>query len=614
MSQTNRLSKFAALKRIPSRNAEHRVAGGDDAPGCLLASLRAENSELLAALKARDRIQQQLQVELEDARLLQEVSAMLVDENSIGNLYQKLVETARRIMRSDFATIQRLDEQSNRLQIIAHIGLNEEALSYWQWVNSGQATTCGRALQLRERVIVEEFDTYDFFANTPDLVQFQKAGVHAAQSTPLLTRTGKLVGMITTHWTCSHVPSERDLWLLDMIARQAADLIERNSAVQVLRSQAIQLEEANRNKDEFLATLAHELRNPLAPIQTGLDILKIGRPEQAPRIISLMDRQLGNMVRLVDDLLDVSRISRGAVTLQPAVIELSDVLESAVETSRPLLTAANHRFSVTSPGHKVWLRADPTRVSQIISNLLNNAAKYTPPEGQIQLVAEVLEHEVLIRVRDTGIGIAPQLLEKIFDLFTRSDDAVARVHGGLGVGLALAKQLAEMHGGSIQAQSAGGGEGATFTLRLPITMQGTNDASQDAEAARAASGEQLRILVVDDNLDAAETLSMLLEEIGHVTKIEVDATKAVDSALAFHPDVAVLDIGMPHLNGFDLARCLRAEHALSELYIIALSGWGTDADRVKGESAGFHHHLTKPVVLNALTSALENAASHSKAM
>jgi signal transduction histidine kinase len=248
-------------------------------------------------------------------------------------------------------------------------------------------------------------------------------------STPLLTRSGRLVGMITAHWTRPHEPQERELRLLDIAARQAADLIERNRSAQALRSQAERLMEADRYKNEFLATLAHELRNPLAPIRTGLTVLKIGKPEQAPRVLDMMERQLGHMVHLIDDLLDVSRISRGMVTLKGAQVELATVIDSAVETSRPLIAAANHRFTVTMPGNIVWLDADATRVAQIVGNLLNNAAKYTPKGGQIELVAETVDDDVVIRVTDTGISIPAVMLPKIFDLFTQVDRTNERSQG-----------------------------------------------------------------------------------------------------------------------------------------------------------------------------------------
>jgi signal transduction histidine kinase/ActR/RegA family two-component response regulator len=593
---------------LPSLVLEQRVEQRTAELSQALALVESQKLALEDALRTRDDIQRQLENELEDAQLLHGVSAMLVGENTLNDLYQRLVDAATLIMRSDFGSMQRYDEERNELQLIATRGLNQEAVDFWQWVHPGRATTCGRALALGERVIVPDFEQCDFIAGSEDLIAFRAGGVRSAQSTPLLTREGRLVGMITTHWSRDHQPPERDLRLIDIVARQAADLIERNASAEALRHQTAQLLEADRYKDEFLATLAHELRNPLAPMQTGLAVLRIGKPEQAPRVLSMMERQLGHMVHLIDDLLDVSRISRGMVTLKRARVELSDVIDSAIETSRPLINTANHRFTVTVPGTAVWLNADLTRVAQIISNLLNNAAKYTPQGGQIELVAETVDDEVLIRVTDTGIGIPAAMLPKIFDLFTQVDGAAERSQGGLGVGLALAKRLAEMHEGCIEVESPGAKGGSVFTLRLPIADTVAADSSAHDAIGANADGRVSRILIVDDNADAAETLAMLMEEFGHSTSIVLESPKALEAALHFKPDVVFLDIGMPHLNGFDLAIQLREQIALKGSYLVALSGWGTDEDRAKSKLAGIDHHLTKPVKLNEVIDILSFAA------
>jgi signal transduction histidine kinase/CheY-like chemotaxis protein len=599
-AEHQRPKNLAPQPATEDRTAELRAA---------LAIVEAQKLELESALRMRDEIQRQLETELEDARLLHSISAMLIDENSVDVLFQKLVDAATLVMRSDYGSIQRYDAERGKLELIANCGLNDEALKYWQWVHAGRATTCGRALAISGRVIVPDFEACDFIAGSEDLVEFRKAGVRSAQSTPLLTRNGRLVGMITTHWTHAHEPQERDLRLLDILARQAADLIERNTSADALRHHADRLIEADRYKDEFLATLAHELRNPLAPIRTGLAVLKIGKPEQMPRVLSMMERQLGHMVRLIDDLLDVSRISRGMVTLKRARVELNAVIDSAVETSRPLITAANHKFTVTVPGNIVWLNVDVTRVAQIISNLLNNAAKYTPQGGKIELVAEVVGSEVQIRITDTGIGIPAAMLPRIFELFTQVDHAAERSQGGLGVCLALARQLAEMHEGGIEVASPGEKGGSVFTLRLPVADLSGPDASiGNDHAADRSRRPSYRILVVDDNVDAAETLALLLEEFGHTTSVVLESTKALSAALEFRPDVVFLDIGMPHLNGFDLARQLRGEAALKDVYLAALSGWGTEEDRSKSQEAGIDYHLTKPVKLTEVEDMLKNAA------
>jgi signal transduction histidine kinase/CheY-like chemotaxis protein len=584
-------------ERVEARTAELSHA---------LAVVEAQKRELEDALRMRDETQRQLRDELEDARLLHGVSAMLIDEDSIGDLYQKLVDAATLIMRSDFGSMQRYDPERGALQLIATLGLDDDAKQFWQWVDAERATTCGLALAEVDRVTIPDFERWDRIAGSAELEAYRKVGVRAAHSTPLLTRDGRLVGMITTHWTRCHQPGERELRLLDIVARQAADLIERNTSAAALREQSSRLLEADRYKNEFLATLAHELRNPLAPIQTGLAVLRIGHEDQAQRVLPMMERQVGHMARLIDDLLDVSRISRGMVTLKRGRVALGAVIDSAVETSRPLIDAARHRFSVTLPADPVWLDADLTRVAQIISNLLNNAAKYTPPGGRIDLEAQTQGDEVLIRVSDTGIGISAAMQPKIFELFTQVEGSIAHSQGGLGVGLALARQLAGMHGGRIEVASPGANGGSTFSLRLPVAADSVQ--AREAPTPAHAACAPARILIVDDNADAAESLALLLEQLGHATSVVLESPAAVAAALAFAPDLVVLDLGMPQLNGFDLARALRAQPALHAVRLAALSGWGTDEDRVRSRDAGIDHHLTKPVTLEQVTALLSAAA------
>lgn len=589
-------SNLALEQRVEARTAELTHA---------LAIVEAQKHALEAALRMRDETQHQLEVELEDAQLLHGISAMLIDEDATDDLYQKLVDAATLIMHSDFGSMQRYDHDRGELQLIANRGLNDEAVAYWQWVYPERATTCGKALQMGKRVIVPDFERCEFIANSEDLLAFRKAGVRSAQSTPLLTRNGRLVGMITTHWIRCHEPQERELRLLDIVARQAADLIERNTSATALRQQASQLIEADRYKNEFLATLAHELRNPLAPIQTGLTLLKIGAPEQAPRVFSMMERQLGHMVRLIDDLLDVSRISHGKVILKRTRVELAAIIESAVETSRPLINAGRHRLTVTIPGNIVCLHADATRVAQVVSNLLNNAAKYTPQGGDIELVAEVIGSEVMIRIADTGIGIPSTMISKIFELFTQVDGA-ERSQGGLGVGLALAKQLAELHEGRIEVQSPWKERGSAFTLHLPVIEATTDRTIVSDQYSPSLDGASARILIVDDNEDAAVSLGILLTELGCTTRVVLKPTEAVATALEFSPDVVFLDLGMPELDGFELARRLRGQGALKNVNLTALSGWGTDEDRERTRHAGFDHHLTKPAVIKDVAAIISN--------
>jgi signal transduction histidine kinase/CheY-like chemotaxis protein len=367
------------------------------------------------------------------------------------------------------------------------------------------------------------------------------------------------------------------------------------------RAQARLLEEQDRRKDEFLATLAHELRNPLAPIRTGLQFLRMGGSgEQAARTHEMMERQLRHLVRMVDDLLDISRITLGKVELRKERIDFRTVLGNALETTRPLVEAANHELAVRLPADSLPLDADPTRLAQIIANLVNNAAKYTPAGGRIQLTAEVEGSTLTVRISDTGIGIPADMLPRVFEMFMQVGRSIDQSQGGLGIGLTLVRRLLELHGGSVDAESPGLNQGSTFVVRLPLTERVEIPA---AVAAPPASKAQRRILVVDDNMDAAESLSMLLDLDGHTTRVAHDGEAALRVAAEFQPDTVFLDIGMPGMNGYETARRLRTTHGAS-LKIIALTGWGAEENRRLAQEAGFDRHLVKPVDAEMLASAL----------
>ena len=371
------------------------------------------------------------------------------------------------------------------------------------------------------------------------------------------------------------------------------------------------LREQDRRKDEFLATLAHELRNPLAPLRTGLQILRASTSaEQADKVREMMERQLGHMVRLVDDLLDMSRVTLGKVTLKRERVDFRTVLHSALETTRPLIEAGAHELAVRLPQDPFPLDVDPTRLAQVIANLVNNAAKYTPPGGRIQLTAEAENGVLVVRVSDTGIGIPPEMLPRVFDIFTQVGRSVDQSQGGLGIGLTLVRRLVEMHGGSVEAQSAGSGMGSTFVVRLPLaTLRSEPMANQPIEHAPHGKA-RLRVLVVDDNIDAAESLAMLLDLDGHQTRIAHTGEAAIGVALEFAPDAAFIDIGLPGLNGYEVAQRLRSDPtARSSMLLVALTGWGTDEDRRHAQAAGFDYHLVKPVDFDKLNDVLATWAA-----
>lgn len=388
------------------------------------------------------------------------------------------------------------------------------------------------------------------------------------------------------------------------------DQTEHKQLENELRRIASDLEEADQRKNEFLAMLAHELRNPLAPITNALRILQLSNTDTQTTdtgtvrsACELMERQIRHMVHLVDDLLDVSRITRGKIDLRREVIELSSVIYQAIETSRPGIEAAGHELVVSMPAVPVYVRGDSVRLAQVFSNLLNNSSKYSEPGGSIRLTAHCHGHEIQITVKDTGLGIPPPMLPKVFELFTQVDQSLARSQGGLGIGLTLVQRLVELHGGSVQAFSEGVGRGSEFVVRLPIIVQNPEHAASD-QSSSPEPPSQRRILVVDDNRDSANTLATLLRITGNETRAAHDGVEAVEAASTFLPDVIVLDIGLPRLNGYEVAQTIRQHPWGKQMVLIALTGWGQQEDRQKSKAAGFDAHLVKPLDLAALTQAM----------
>lgn len=384
-----------------------------------------------------------------------------------------------------------------------------------------------------------------------------------------------------------------------------------NKMLDEVQARTLALGEADRRKDEFLATLAHELRNPLAPIRHAAKVLEsteVDAPQRqwAREVIS---RQVQRMALLLDDLLDVSRITRGRLDLKVEPVDLQSLVRAAVETARPLIESKQHQLKVVLPSQHVFLAVDPLRLSQSLSNLLTNAAKYTDVQGQITLEVSITAAELTLCVTDTGIGFAPESLPEIFQMFSQVDSAVGRSEGGLGIGLALVKGLIALHGGTIEGFSAGPGRGSTFTIRLPrtILIQPTGVTEMDAVRAPAAKESRFKVLVADDNRDAADSLALLLEMNGHEVSVVHNGEDAVRMAGRTVPDAAILDIGMPDITGYEVAQRIRAESWGQEMLLIAVTGWGQKEDKARAHSMGFDHHLTKPVDLDQIEKLLQDA-------
>lgn len=371
------------------------------------------------------------------------------------------------------------------------------------------------------------------------------------------------------------------------------------------RQYAEALKAADRRKDEFLATLAHELRNPLAPIKNGIQLLKLDFERGNGRsLVSMMDRQLKHVIHLIDDLLDMSRVSQGKIDLDKQTINLVDAINIATEASEPLIKERAHQLSTQLPTQPVWIYADLTRIAQIISNLLNNAAKYTPQGGTLALHATAEDGEAVISVRDNGLGIEKEMLSNIFELFTQVDSSLKRSEGGLGIGLALVKHLVAMHDGTIHADSEGLDKGTVFTLRLPLAEAPTSATSGEA-AEEENTSDILNVLVVDDNHPSGQTVGWMLEAMGHHYTLAASGAEAITLAQRINPDVILLDIGLPDKTGYEVCEELRRDPRFAKTLFIAQTGWGQEKDRAQAKAAGFDHHLVKPVDMDKLNKLLE---------
>lgn len=396
---------------------------------------------------------------------------------------------------------------------------------------------------------------------------------------------------------------EREL----LLARQAAEsaLDARRGAEAQLKELNLALSRADRRKDEFLATLAHELRNPLAPIRNVVELLKLQLPasDRSFKPLAVLDRQVSHLTHLVNDLLEISRVTLGHVELRLERVDLGTIIQASAENLLPMVQSAGHILHVTIPSVPVSLQADPTRLMQVILNLLTNAVKYTPGSGEIWLTARYEDQTAIITVRDTGIGIPSKSLASVFQMFSQLTPAIQRAQGGLGIGLALVKGLVELHGGTITASSAGANQGSQFEVRLPATLEADHNAT--ADPAPPPSAVTKKILIVDDSRDVTDSMAMLLGALGHDTRAAHDGQSALQIGAAYRPYAVILDIGLPDMNGYEVARRVRLEQWGAQVLLIAATGWGQEADRHLADVAGFAVHLTKPIDFEALQAVLE---------
>ncbi len=544
---------------------------------------------------ARSALEQQLEV----VRRLQEVSTQLIQANHIQALYETILDTAVAIMRSEFASIQMFHRERGELRLLGFRGFTEEATRFWEWVRPGSQSACGEALRTRERVVVEDVTTCAFMSGTDDLAAYLQTGIRSVQTTPLLSRTGETIGMISTHWRERHRPDELDLRMLDVLARQAADLIDRKLAEEALR-------ESDRRKTEFLAVLSHELRNPLAPIRNAITILGRVPPDGdlGRRAREVIERQTQHLGRLVDDLLDISRITRGKIELKLGTLDAREVVRRACADARGIFEHKRVDLLLSECVEQLWIEADAARVAQMVGNLLHNALKFTPAGGEVRVGVRRRGGLCQVSVGDTGLGIEPEDLERIFEPFVQSERTRHR-QGGMGIGLALVRELATRHGGTVRASSRGPGKGSEFVLELPLASA-PRAAAGGAGAGRQATG--LSVLIVEDNSDAAETLRDVLGLSGHRVSVAGCARSGMDAVAARPPDVLICDIGLPDASGYEVIRAVRSSAHSRKVFAIALTGYAQPQDRDATLAAGFDAHLPKPPPLDQLEALLRKAA------
>ncbi|MFL5243001.1 MAG: ATP-binding protein [Gemmataceae bacterium] len=479
----------------------------------------------------------------------------------------------------------------SRLQLKSYGGVSDEVARRLEWLDFGQSI-CGCVARDHKPLVV---------ANVPQSTDPRTEFLRSLHLTayacfPLLV-DDQVLGTLSFGTRRRPAFNADEVFLMHNVADHVAISLQRAGLIEELRHQAAKLAERDRRKDEFLAMLSHELRNPLAPILNALHVLRQDRIEPAVlhKVRGIIERQVRNMAHLVDDLMEANRITQGKIHLRKEPLELSAIVDRASETVRTLIDTRQHELIVSLPTEPIWLEADPTRLEQILTNLLTNAAKYTDPQGRIWVTARRENSEVVLRVRDSGVGIPQAMLDHIFELFTQVDRSIDRTQGGLGIGLNVVRRLVELHGGSVQAFSEGPGKGSEFTIRLPVGDSRTDRLQQAALDSPSAATRSLQVLVVDDNVDAAESLAMLLRLQGYTVDTVHSGQAALEAVGASKPDAVLLDIGLPGMDGYEVAHRLRKQFADRKLAIVAMSGYGQEADFRRSREIGFDLHLTKPV-------------------
>jgi signal transduction histidine kinase len=535
------------------------------------------------------------------------LSQLALARGDLNALFQETTRTLVDVFAVDFCHVLTPSASGDDHQSYFAVGANQGALD--ESISQRSETLTRYTLKTGNPVIVEDLATSPLSNFAPGL---QEKGITSAACVPIFGGM-QPYGAVAIYQSARRVFSEEVIRVLQAIANMLGFAIERNRLENLLRQRADDLAGEAQRKDEFLAMLAHELRNPLAPIRHAVQIIRLAGDANTTveRASEIVERQVQHMVHLVDDLLDVSRISRGKIQLRQEKIELSAIIVRAVESVRPLIDVRNQELTITQGPHPIWLEGDLTRLVQVVTNLLNNAAKYTDAGGHIWLTAAMEGEWAVLSVRDNGIGIRADVLPRIFDLFVQSDRALDRAEGGLGIGLTLARNLVEMHRGSVTASSGGLGKGSEFVVRIPaLPYRGANrsEVGKKHEIGPPSPSARRRVLIVDDNVDAAQSLAMLLQLYEHNVRVVHDGKSALVEVSTSRPEVVFLDIGLPGMNGYQVASELRSKYG-REILLVAMTGYGHEEDRRRSQEAGFDGHLVKPVELNSIIEFIKRAGS-----
>ena len=599
-------------------DAPHRFSGDELQLAQTIAQHVAVGLQRLSREHEAIRLKDELGAELTAVMRLHGISQRFFERGNLGELLSDILAATIEITGADRGTMQLLDTASGCLRLVAHRGFEREFVDFFAEVGAGEQAACGQALQTGQRVVVADVERDPIFAEPVVRGVMQRAGVRAVQSTPLRSRTGAVLGMATTHFDRPHRPSSRELQLVDLFARQAADLVEHAQAADrrndLLAAEAVArtaAEAANQAKDEFIAMVSHELRTPLTAMLGWTRILRGGHLDARATAhgLEVIERNIRQQTQILTDLLDVSRIVSGKLVLDRHRVELAPIIEMAVEVMRPAAEAKRVALTTSLPPVAA-VAGDATRLQQVFWNLVSNAVKFTPANGRVEIRLEVIEGWARISIADTGSGIAADFLPYLFQRFQQADTGFTRQHGGLGLGLAIVRNLVELHGGSVSARSAGEGKGATFIVELPLAPASAEVASAptaDADGAASRSGRpslnNLRLLVVDDHEDTVEFLAAALADYGAEVRVATSVKEALSVLAEHQPHVLVSDLSMPGEDGFGLIQRIRAEQV--PVAAIALTAHARSQDRDRALSAGFQTYLTKPIEPARLGHAIE---------